>query len=116
MGAFQVRRTAAVLAILVAAALCACTGPRPIVVKREVMPPRSPGDPYTVLATIQNTGRGEGQAEATARLQSRTTGQTAAQAMRPVELSPLETVQVRFDLKAPEGDEYDAIVDVKYPP
>ena len=110
------RRASAVLAIVVAAALGACTGPRPIVAKREVIPPRSPGDPYTVLAAIQNTGRGEGQAEATARLRSRTTGQTAAQAVRPVELSPLETVQVRFELKAPPGDEYDAIVDVKYPP
>ena len=103
-------------AILVAAALCACTGPRPIIVNREVIPPHSHGDPYTVVVTIQNTGRGEGQAEATVRLRSRKTGQTAAQSVREVELCALETVQVRFELKAPAGDVYDAIVDVKYPP
>jgi hypothetical protein len=114
MDAFKMIRAVVILAV--AAALCSCTGPRPIIVKREVIPPRSPEAPYTVLVTIQNTGRGEGQAEATARLRSRTTGQTAAQSVRPIELSALETVHVRFELTAPAGDEYDAIVDVKYPP
>jgi hypothetical protein len=109
-------RIPAALAIVLAAALCACTGPRPVIVKREVVPPHSTGDPYTVLVTIRNTGRGEGQAEATARLRSRTTGQTVAQSVQEVELSALETIQVRFEMKAPAGDEYDSLVDVKYPP
>jgi hypothetical protein len=116
MDSFEMRRVFGILAIGVAAALCACTGPRPIVVKREVIPPRSPEAPHTVLVTIRNTGWGEGQVEAIARLRSTTTGQTAAQSVRPIELSSLETIQVRFELKAPAGDEYDAIVDVKYPP
>jgi hypothetical protein len=115
MGAREMTWSPLIPGCAVVIALCACAGPKPVVVQYDVVRPESPSSPYIVSVTIRNRGRGEGQAEAIVRLRSKSTGRTVAQSTREIELSALETIQVSFEIKAPAGD-YDAIVDVKYPP
>ena len=114
MGTVKVIET--VLLITAAVALAACRGPRPAIVSRQLLPPESPAAPYIALVTIRNTGGGEGQVEAIARLRSAVQGQTVAEAARQIDLSPFETVQVRFELRAPAAGHYELVTDAKYPP
>jgi hypothetical protein len=93
-----------------------CAGPRPVVTRQELRPPESPGGPYTLFVSVTNRGRGEGQADVIARLRSRATGRTEAQANEQVDLKPHETVPVALQLRPPAPGDYDATAEVHYPP
>jgi hypothetical protein len=96
--------------------LAACYGPTPVVVKQELRSPTGPSEPYALVVTVENQSGGAGQAEITARLRSKGTGATAAQADETVELQPHETVQVVLDLRPAAPGDYDAEVEAEYPP
>jgi hypothetical protein len=93
-----------------------CTGPRPVLTRQELRPPRSPGSPYLLFVTITNRSRGEGQADVIARLRFRATGRTAAQANQHVDLKPHETVPVALELRPAAPGDYDVTTEVHYPP
>jgi hypothetical protein len=107
-------RSALLLTLTVS--LAACRGPVPVVVRQELRPPVTPNGPYTLLVTIENQSAGEGQAEVTARLLSKATHETAAETSQPVTLHPHETVQIVLELQQGALGDYDATVEVQYPP
>jgi hypothetical protein len=102
--------------LALAASLAGCYGPSPAVVGQELRPPAAPGAPYTLVVTIENRSGGAGQAELTARLHASGDSTTAAQQAETVELEPHETVQVVFELRPPALGDYQAAVEVEYPP
>ena len=114
MGALQMIDRRAILILVLA--LCGCTGPSPKLVGYALVPPQTAESPYTIRATIRNTGSGEGEAQVTARIRSTITKVTAAEAAQQIYLSPHETVQVTFSLNAPRAGNYQALVKVDYPP
>ena len=118
MGARDMRRAFRQAIVLLACAigLAACYGPDPTVLRQELRPPSAPNEPYTRVVMIENQNGGEGQAALTARLRAKDTGVTAAQNRQTVELQAHETVQVVLELQAPRVGDYDATVEVQYPP
>ena len=108
------RRT--ILLLVCASCLAACYGPKPTVQRQQLRPPSGPNEPYTLFVTIENQNGGEGQAAVTARLLSKSTGETVAQSDETVELQSHETVQVMLELRPSTDGDYNATVEVHYPP
>jgi hypothetical protein len=106
----------AIVLLICAGCLVACYGPNPIILRQELRPPSAPNEPYTLAVTIANQNGGEGEAAVTARLLSKRTGETAAQSNEMVELRAHETVQLVLDLQPAAAGEYDATVEIQYPP
>jgi hypothetical protein len=106
----------AIVLLICASYLAACYGPKPAILGQELRPPPGPNEPYTLTVTIENQNGGEGQAAVTARLRSKSSGETAAESSETVELQSHETVQVVFELRPGVAGEYDATVEVQYPP
>ncbi len=102
--------------IACALVLTACYGPTPVVIHQELRSPASPAEPYALLVTIENQSGGAGQAQIIARLRSKSTGTTAAEANQTVELQAYETVQVVLELRPGAPGGYDADVEAQYPP
>ena len=105
-----------IVLLVCASCLIACYGPKPVVQQQELQPPSAPNEPYTLVVTIENQSGGEGQAAITARLRSKATGETAAQTSETVELQSHERTQVVLELRPSAAGQYDATVDVQYPP
>lgn len=93
-----------------------CAGPRPSIRQTHLMPPATPGQPYLLQVTIHNQGGGEGEAEMTVRLRSRSTGETVATENRGVALKEQETVSLVIPLQAARPGDYEPVVEVEYPP
>jgi len=110
----HIRQIVVVLALTTI--LTACYGPSPRVVSKELQPPQTPGGPYTLYVTVQNQSNGEGQAQITARLRSRTTQLTVAEGDQTVTFQPHETIQVAFQLQVKSLGDYEATVEAQYPP
>jgi hypothetical protein len=98
---------------LLAAMLAACPGPRPSV-ERVSVEHRPQEGLYRLSVTVRNGGRGEGQAEVTARLRDRESGRLF-QKDDHVALGPRQQVMVTIDIEAPPGD-YEPFARAEYPP
>lgn len=105
-----------IVLLLCASSLAACQGPNPVVVHQELRPPAAANEPYMLVITIENQSGGEGQAEITAKLQSKGSGETMAEQDETIILKPHETAQVVLELRPSAPGDYEAIVDARYPP
>jgi hypothetical protein len=93
--------------------LAGCLGPRPAVAEIHLSPQGRDGS-YRVDLSIENQGRGQGQAAVTIRLRNRKTGATI-QKSEKVTLRGLEHTRLIADIVAPPAT-YDVDASVEYPP
>jgi hypothetical protein len=111
-------RTVAACALIVAGALLmtGCLGPKPTVVTHELREPQQPGDPYVMLVTVHNRGRGEGEISVTVSLRVRGGSDVVATGQEDVQLRGHATAQVAIELHPGAPGPYDAQVEAVYPP
>lgn len=110
------RRLLPLLLIACALALVGCLGPRPTVVGHELRPPQQPGDPYVMIVTIKNRGRGNGEVSVDVALKSPDTGVTVAAGDKQIQMKGHETTQVAIELYPGAPGPYEASAGVTYPP
>lgn len=96
--------------------LAGCLGPRPEVIGRELRPPQQPGDPYVMIVTIKNRGRGNGEVSVDVALKSPATGVTVAAGDMQVQMKGHETTQVAIELRPGAPGPYEESAEVSYPP
>lgn len=83
-------------------ALTGCLGPKPVLQGFTTLPPAPNSDkPYSVDATIANTGPGSGQIEVVVNLTNKQSGETIVQDSRDVELAKGETQHIVFNIDLP---------------
>ena len=100
------------IAAVLGAWLCACSGPRATATETRAHPSPRAGF-YRVETRLSNSG-GSGQVEVIVRLRNKETGRVVTQA-QPVDVEPRDHTDVAVDIPVPPG-EYTADVSVEYPP
>ena len=110
------------LLLVVALALTACLGPKPVVRDYTVQtPPPGSGQPYQVDVTLANDGPGGGQVLVEVDLANKQSGVIIAQQTQEVDLQKDKTVQVVLTLDIPQSaqelspDDIQVQVDAHYP-
>jgi hypothetical protein len=110
-------RIAAITALVaLAIGLAGCMGPNPEVVSHELRLPQQPGDPYIMIVTVANNGRGDGEIEVTARLRSPDSGQIVAEESKTAQIKGHETIDVAVELHPSTEGPFQETVEVTYPP
>lgn len=107
--------TIVVIALLSALWLWQCTGPHPVVTNVRLEEPQQAGDPYTVLATLDNDRWSHGTVTVTFEIVDRRTGEVYREARRVEILEDDERLNVSADISAPEAD-YEPRVKAQHPP
>jgi hypothetical protein len=104
-----------IVAVLTVLWVWQCTGPEPTVTGVRLEEPQQPGDPYTVLATIDNNRWSHGTVTVLFEIVDRESGDVYRDEKRIDMKEDDPPLNVSDEISAPDSD-YDPRVDVEYPP